>query len=101
MAFRDSENRLARRIYCAAEPLERGISKGPWLPEGRARSELDDRAAFERDVLSLRALYGKSGSDLIRGWIEHDLAMLGESAGLDGARIAELARLPDPPEDGA
>jgi len=96
---------LRQARYAEVVPLaEAAIGRMPEDPVPlfnllAARSELGDRPAFERDVESLRALYAASGSALIRGWIENDLAMLGESAGLDSERIAELARLPDPPVD--
>jgi hypothetical protein len=73
----------------------------PWFNLLAARAELGDASAFERDVESLHALYAETGSDLIRSWVENDLAMLGGVAGLDVTRIAELERLPAPPEDGS
>lgn len=51
------------------------------------------------DVESLRALYLRHGSELIRGWIENDLGMLGKEAGLDAERIEEMCRLPAPPRE--
>jgi len=92
--------RYAEVVPLAMAAIERSPEDPvPWFNLLAARSELDDAAAFERDVESLRELYAQSGSALIRGWIENDLAMLGDLAGLGAERIAELGRLPDPPED--
>jgi tetratricopeptide (TPR) repeat protein len=92
--------RYAEVVPVAEAAIERSPEDPvPWFNLLAARSELGDPAAFERDVESLRALYAQSGSELIRGWIENDLAMLGDLAGLAPARIAEQGRLPDAPED--
>lgn len=95
--------RLAR--YAEVVPLaEQAIERSPedpvpWFNLLAARSELDDAEAFLNDVESLRALYLRHGSELIRGWIENDLGMLGKEAGLDAERIEEMCRLPAPPRE--